>query len=121
MSARRLTDSRARNQRETSHRTGPATLVWVRLRSRLPNRSGLKSLPCAARGTWTRRDRLAQTMSLITLEKISRRAAALRSDHVCECPSFDFRLQACAESGRNLVLVGGGLVQVFQAMLLGPL
>src|SRR5712691_2172165 len=26
------------------------------LRSRLPNRSGLKSLPCAAPGMWTRRD-----------------------------------------------------------------
>ncbi len=35
------------------------------------NRSGLRSLPCAARGMWTRRDRLAPTMSLITRGKIS--------------------------------------------------
>ncbi len=30
-----------------------------------------------ARGMWTRRDRLAQTMSLITLERISRRAGSV--------------------------------------------
>ncbi len=48
--------------------------VWVRLRSRLPNRSGPKSRPCAAPGMWIRRGRLAQTMSLITRGKISRRA-----------------------------------------------
>src|SRR5713101_10088095 len=41
-------------------------VVWVLLRCRLPKRSGLKSLLCAARGMWTRRDRLAQTMSSIT-------------------------------------------------------
>ena len=27
---------------------------------------------------------------------------AVRSDSWCECPSFDFRLQACAQQGRNL-------------------
>jgi len=54
-----------------------ASGVWVRLRCRLPSRSGLKSLPCAARGMRTRRDRLAQTTSLITLAKISRRAGSV--------------------------------------------
>jgi hypothetical protein len=51
--------------------------VWVRSRSRLPNRSGLKSLPSAAPGMWTRRDRSAQTMSLITLDEISRKAGSV--------------------------------------------
>ena len=40
--------------------------VWVCLPCRLPNRSGLKSLACAARGTWTWCARLGQTTSLIT-------------------------------------------------------
>ncbi len=52
-------------------------VVWVHLRSRLPNRSGLKSLPCVVRGMWTRRDRSAQTMSLITLGKISRKVGSV--------------------------------------------
>jgi NADPH:quinone reductase-like Zn-dependent oxidoreductase len=47
-----------------------ASGVWVHLRSRLPNRSGLKSLPCAARGMSTPRDPLAQTISLITRWKL---------------------------------------------------
>jgi NADPH:quinone reductase-like Zn-dependent oxidoreductase len=38
---------------------------------------GAEVTACAARGMWTRRDRLAQTMSLITLEKISRRAGSV--------------------------------------------
>ena len=42
-----------------------------RLRCRLPNRSALKSPLCAARGMWIRHARLGQTMSLITLKKIS--------------------------------------------------
>ena len=42
-----------------------------RLRCRLPNRSGLKSLACAARAIWTWCARLAQTMSLITRKQIS--------------------------------------------------
>src|SRR5437667_48132 len=51
--------------------------VWVRLRYRLPNHSGPKSLPCAAPGMWRRRDRLAQTMSLITRGKISREVGSV--------------------------------------------
>ena len=44
-------------------------VVWVRLQCRLPNRSGLKSPACAARGIWTWCARLVQTMSLITLKE----------------------------------------------------
>jgi NADPH:quinone reductase-like Zn-dependent oxidoreductase len=52
---------------QPGHKVG----VWVHLQSKLLNRSGLKSLPCAAREMWTRRDRLARTMSSITRGKIS--------------------------------------------------
>jgi hypothetical protein len=50
---------------------------WAHLRSRLPNGSGLKSLPYAAPGIWTKRDRSVPTMSWITPEKISRRAGSV--------------------------------------------
>ncbi len=46
-------------------------VVSERLPCRLPNRSGLKSQQCAARGIWRWCARLGQTMSLITLKKIS--------------------------------------------------
>jgi len=36
--------------------------AWAHLPSRLPNRSELKSLPCAAPARWIRRDRSAPTM-----------------------------------------------------------
>ena len=46
-------------------------------RFRLPNRSGQKSPPCAAPGIWTSCARLAQTMSLITRARISRKAGSV--------------------------------------------
>src|SRR5580698_843794 len=45
-------------------------VVWVHLPCRLPELSGLKLLPCAAREMWRSHDRLAQPMSSTTREQI---------------------------------------------------
>ncbi len=96
-------------------------VVWVRLRCRLPNRSGLKSPPCAARGIWTWRARLGQTMSLITRKE----------DFTQNGQQYDLILAAngyhsISAYKRALrpkgiyVMAGGSMAQMFQAMLMGP-
>jgi len=71
---------------------------------------------------WTRRERLAQTTSLITRERISR-ASGQRYDLIMGAHAhhsiFDYR-RALSPHG-IYVLVGGGLVRILQGVLLGPL
>ena len=97
-------------------------VVWVRLPCRSPNRSGLKSLACAARAIldmvrsigadhvidYTREDftRNGQRYDLIL---------AANGDH----PISDYR-RALSPKG-TYVMTGGSGAQMLQAMTLGPM
>ena len=95
-------------------------VVWVRLRCRLPNRSGLKSLPCAAREIWTwLRSIGADHVIDYTKEDFTQNGQ--RYDLIFAANGyhsiFDYK-RALSPKG-IYVMIGGSDAQMFQAMLLG--
>src|SRR5713226_709878 len=91
-------------------------VVWARLRCRLPNRSGLKSRPCAAPGTWTWRARLGADRVIDYTQNGHRYDLILAANGYH--PISDHK-RALNPKG-TYVMTGGSMAQMSEAMLQGP-